>query len=413
MGCIHDLRRNRCCQFLVFFIILAIDLADMINDWLLYHDMSVQKQGLVFGPLDSKLLHALLGFSIIGVITFILELVFLGREIFTPDKKPWLDIDYLSAIVIWAEEVPQITLSVIIASCREEGISIFQISKASVVIFGCCFRLLIAIIRYCRRKRRGKYENKKQFKFCSGILMAGLILSLIGSALVFIFSHVLRDGDKILFQEPTDFMKMKQDTSKYYPGVSIFLDGNQIRDDNNQSRVQDEWIKLVDLTDLDNNMKSAQKIKFNKKGNLKMQIQTVLSRESSPLRPKKTECYSLADKWFISNTTQCTDLFDPNEPSSEIVVYFDFIPQSRQFIMGEIKFNTLTDCLDKDASQKQSLMRYFKTKTLNADMFTKFYKSGDLIPIKEAWETGFVGCESSGAESPHLDNNIHVDCINI
>jgi hypothetical protein len=78
--------------------------------------------------------------------------------------------------------------------------------------------------------------------------MLGLILSILGSALVFAFSHVLRDGDVIRFQEPKEFVLTQRDTSKYYPHVGIYLNANQLRNGQDQMYVRDEWIKLLDLT---------------------------------------------------------------------------------------------------------------------------------------------------------------------
>ena len=202
---IHKLRRKRSVQVFVFLSLLAIDSADMINDWLFYNDMHLLQKGLVFGPIESSLLNTLLAFSIIGVLTFLLEVILVGREIFQPDEGSWIDIDYVSTVTVWIEEVPQITLSVIIASCREEAVSIYQISKASVVIIGCILRLIIAIIRFCFRRRKENYENEKIFKSFYALFLVGLILSVIGSILVFIFSHALSDGGQIKFQSQQNF----------------------------------------------------------------------------------------------------------------------------------------------------------------------------------------------------------------
>jgi hypothetical protein len=52
------------------------------------------------------------------------EIINFGREIFRPDEKAWIDVDYLSAFTVWFEEIPQISISVIISGCREEGVQI-------------------------------------------------------------------------------------------------------------------------------------------------------------------------------------------------------------------------------------------------------------------------------------------------
>lgn len=402
---IHKLRRKRSVQVLAFLFLFAIDSADMINDWLFYNDMNLLQKGLVFGPIESSLLHALLVFSIIGVLTFLLEVILVGREIFKPDKGSWIDIDYISAVTVWIEEVPQITISVIIASCREEAISIYQISKASVVIIGCMSRLIIAIIRFCFRRRKENYENEKVFKSFYAFLLVGLILSVIGSIMVFMFSHVLSDGGRIKFQEPTEFMKMKHDTTRYYDQVGIYLDGRELPI-NAQTRMNYDWIKLVDLTDIEKNIYPAKKIKFSKTGSTKIQMQTILKRDSKPWKVENAECYNKNDKWIVSNTSQCQNLFETNETTADIIIYFNFIQQSKHLIMGDVTYNTLyttspTGCSNIRGNYIELPLKYFKAKTMKNDTFPKFYKLADLVPIGEAWHTGFTKCKSSGSESPH------------
>ena len=410
---IHKLRRKRSVQVLVFLSLLAIDSADMINDWLFYNDMHLLQKGLVFGPIESSLLNALLAFSIIGVLTFLLEVILGGLEIFQHDEWSWIDIDCVSTVTVWIEEVPQITLSVIIASCREEAVSIYQISKASVVIIGCILRLIIAIIRFCYRRRKENYENEKIFKSCYAVLLVGLILSVIGSSLVFFFSHALFDGGQIKFQEPTEFLKMKRGTTKYYDQVGIYLDGRELPI-NAQMRMNYDWIKLVDLTDIEKNIYPTKKIKFSKTGSTKIQIQTILDRDSKPWKVENAECYNKNDKWVVSNTSQCQNLFNTNEITGDVTIYFNFIQQSKHLIMGDVKYNTLyttspTGCSDSSGNYTQLTLKYFKAKTRQDDTLSKFYKLEDLVPISEAWKTGFNKCKSTGSESPHWDNSIIVD----
>ena len=409
---IHKLRRKRSVQVFVFLSLLAIDSADMINDWLFYNDMHLLQKGLVFGPIESSLLNTLLAFSIIGVLTFLLEVILVGREIFQPDEGSWIDIDYVSTVTVWIEEVPQITLSVIIASCREEAVSIYQISKASVVIIGCIFRLIIAIIRFCFRRRKENYENEKIFKSFYAFLLVGLILSVIGSILVFIFSHALSDGGQIKFQKPTEFLKMKHDTTRYYDQVGIYLDGRELPI-NAQTSMNYDWIKLINLTDIERYIYPAKKIKFSKTGSTKIQIQTILDRDSKPWKVENAECYNTNDKWVVSNTSQCQNLFDTNETTADVTIYFTFIQQSTYLIMGDVKYNTLyttpsRGCSNSSGNYTQLTLKYFKAKT-RQDGFPKFYKLEDLVPTSEAWKTGFTKCKSTGSESPNWDKSITVD----
>jgi hypothetical protein len=58
-------------------------------------------------------------------------------------NNPLIDPELLSALTIWIEDVPQITINIFIALCREDAISYYQIIKAGVIIFG-------GFIRVCR-----------------------------------------------------------------------------------------------------------------------------------------------------------------------------------------------------------------------------------------------------------------------
>lgn len=122
------------CKILFFLAILALDFADLISDWLLFVDVILTREGLVYGPPENAAIYALLAFSIVGTVTFIFEAVNLWWEVFR--YNPWLDADLVSAVIIWIEDLPQIAINVYIAMCREDPISIFQLSKASVILIG-------------------------------------------------------------------------------------------------------------------------------------------------------------------------------------------------------------------------------------------------------------------------------------
>ena len=120
------------CRILFFLAICGLDLADLISDWLLYADVSLAEQGLVYGPPGRAAVHALLAFSIVGILTFLFEVINLWWEVFR--NNSWLDTDLVSALTIWIEDLPQISINVYIAMCREDPISVFQLSKASIIL---------------------------------------------------------------------------------------------------------------------------------------------------------------------------------------------------------------------------------------------------------------------------------------
>lgn len=88
----------------------------------------------MYGPLEESTTWALLAFSIIGSLTFVFEGVNLWWEVFR--NNPWLDTDLVSMVTIWIEDLPQIAINVYIAICREDPISVFQLSKAAICLLG-------------------------------------------------------------------------------------------------------------------------------------------------------------------------------------------------------------------------------------------------------------------------------------
>ena len=134
--CCHDCtpERNSTCRKVVFILIVFLELIDLVSDWLVYADFSKMEKGLVFGPPEDAVIHALLTFSIIGSFTFVLEGINLWWGMFR--GNPWLDTDFVSAVTIWIEDLPQISINVYLAHCREDPSSGFQLFKASVVLIG-------------------------------------------------------------------------------------------------------------------------------------------------------------------------------------------------------------------------------------------------------------------------------------
>jgi Na+(H+)/acetate symporter ActP len=52
------------------------------------------------------------------------------------------------------EDVPQITINIFIALCREDAISYYQIIKAGVIIFGGLIRVLMGFLRFGDRQSK-------------------------------------------------------------------------------------------------------------------------------------------------------------------------------------------------------------------------------------------------------------------
>lgn len=111
-----------------------MNVVDFVSDWLLFIDVSLLQDGLVYGPVEKSVLYALLAFSIVGTLTFTFEVLNFWYEVFR--NNAWMDSELASAITIWVEDLPQIVINVYIAWCREDAISVFQLVKASITLLG-------------------------------------------------------------------------------------------------------------------------------------------------------------------------------------------------------------------------------------------------------------------------------------
>lgn len=140
------------CIFLVT-IPFVLNVLDFVSDWLMFYGAMTYQDGLVYGPLDKSVVYALLAFCIIGTLTFILEIADFLSELCC--KESCIDTEWVSAITIWIEDVPQIAINVYIACCREDSISVFQLVKASIVLLGkliCLFARTEICSNYDRNK---------------------------------------------------------------------------------------------------------------------------------------------------------------------------------------------------------------------------------------------------------------------
>lgn len=135
-ACCHDCtpERNSTCRKAVFILNVIIELVDMVTDWFVFIDVILMEKGLVFGPPGDAVIYGLLVFCVIGTLTFVFEIANLWWGMFR--LNAWVNTDLVSAVIIWIEDLPQISINLYIAHCREDPSSGFQLFKASVVLIG-------------------------------------------------------------------------------------------------------------------------------------------------------------------------------------------------------------------------------------------------------------------------------------
>ncbi|XP_052071025.1 uncharacterized protein LOC127709475 [Mytilus californianus] len=413
-------------RFSVFFILGIIEVADLISDWLFYVEMSKQEKGIVFGPIDKMFLHAILAFCCIGIVTFIVEMVYNKLEILNDDNSCCIDFVYVFTFVLWCEELPQIGMSAYIASCREEGTSLIQLIKASFLIGGCILRIIIVVVRICSRRREDS-TNCFILVF-SFILIIGSILAFILALSVFVFSTIQHDDWSFKFQQSTKLQTSGGDPSRFFGSAGIYINVTELHKGSAQSNVnKSTWLKMANLTFLMNKSSQLQKIKFHRKENTTILIQTFLPmKDSADFQKAEDECYKETGELLFRqvNESECLNVINSTDVM-EIWIHFMFLPQTRYRLMGDVQYNTChvtsKDCSENVKTCTKVNLKYFSAvsgenyqyhlKPVKTNSLFEFYTSDKLTPTKEAWKTGFARCESSGFEAPNLDNSIEVKCL--
>ncbi|XP_025089940.1 uncharacterized protein LOC112561590 isoform X3 [Pomacea canaliculata] len=434
------------CKILFFLAILALDFADLISDWLLFVDVILTREGLVYGPPENAAIYALLAFSIVGTVTFIFEAVNLWWEVFR--YNPWLDADLVSAVIIWIEDLPQIAINVYIAMCREDPISIFQLSKASVILIGILIRIIISSVKYCNkaalREAQLKTAESQRHVVFRVFIMSGLLINAACAITIFIFTQTQRDmNGKITFNVPTTLLEDQYNDQRYFQNVSVFIHHPDFDTGSLGPNNRANWVQLMTIN------------KIRDQPDLDISYQYVYERDSSTLRMalwtmeewkgktgssnwSLSECYNMS---LASGRLSVVDNVTCASPTyfrqaQYVFITFSFTAPAavfRRLIFGDIGVNLNIgqngscfeyDNITDDASKNMQIpsIHYYRINStlmsttskhvVSENGISRFYRNDgvDLTDIREVWKTGWGGCESSGSMAPHLDRSISTPC---
>lgn len=109
------------------------------SDWLFYVELNATEKGLVYGPVDENILNALLAFCIIGCLIFLADLLcHVYSHCFCLKKweKCINNPHLISILAVLFGDIPQVSIRICVARCREQGLSYLQIAKTTLVFLG-------------------------------------------------------------------------------------------------------------------------------------------------------------------------------------------------------------------------------------------------------------------------------------
>ncbi|XP_021346681.1 uncharacterized protein LOC110446049 [Mizuhopecten yessoensis] len=418
-------------RLIAFTTSLIVDSIDMISDWLLYHDVVEAKEGLVFGHFENGLTTALLAFSIIGSCLFLFEIITLAFNL-TRDDLPTLLLDTAALLVIWVEDVPQIVINVVIVACRDQPISVVQIIKASICMFGALIKLVIAIVRYWywRRKEEkiGSKENQRINKWVRIITFPGILLIMLGSIMVFSFTQLTWDNadGSLKFQNPRRLLDGEYNTDKYFDQVGVYANLASKDGGPNVAMATDEWIRLVDIHDFGERKNTiVTHVTFGVGASKFLSIQ---KPPGSLATANFSECYFKNGAFWVLQTSldRCSI---QNQRTVSAVIELRFVEPEGHLLLGDIEYNSdvyldnnCNSVIIPTTQPPRLSLRYFKSRlAISSGVHhlvapvsvteSKFYSKLHLQPITEIWKTGFLGCRFTGKSQPTHNTDLPVPCL--
>ncbi|XP_053375526.1 uncharacterized protein LOC123533606 [Mercenaria mercenaria] len=423
----------------VFISILVLDIAEVINDCFLFKDVSYLEEGLVYGPLSPTLVMILLLATAVGSLAIVFEILNITRDICS--GKPWVDLDLDSALVVWLNEIPILSVNFAISLCHSEPVSYFQLTKCLIVILSVFLRIVVPLIRlYLAQDEDSSRKpfRKSIYKFVTNI---GLCLALCGSVTIFIFTHVIALGEKqFKFRMPHEIWAGKSVFDEYFSDVGIYLHHRNLKSFKND----EIWLKLADIDEfytIDSmNVKVTYTISYENK------IEKLVMNSYNSSKERFRECYNLAESengtlnyLYIGN---CSFTYITSEENSEKLIFkFVFHRPQMHLLLGDISYKVKylknfvcynvagndTFLYDNIGSKPTVLgqLLYMKQETRlhashrlvhknmssNQSTSSLLYEADHYMKTAdEIWKTGMYGCECTGKHGPTMDENITVMC---
>ncbi|KAK7506154.1 hypothetical protein BaRGS_00002876 [Batillaria attramentaria] len=433
-----------CCRRMYFWLMVILDGTDLLSDWLLYVDVRLTEKGLVYGPPGDAVVHSLLAFSVIGTVLFLFEALNLWRDVFRGNA--FVDVDLVSAITIWLEDLPQIAINVYIVWCREDPISYFQFLKAAVMLLGLVIRIFFLCGNYIHKNTRCNDSKCRRRKGYRAMVMIGLFINAALASCVFVFTQTHRQpsGD-LEFQLPDTVFEDKYDDQRYFQNVSVFVhlpdfDSAHVTANNGQ---QVNWVRLMSINDVRGNVDDTISYKYGYQKSATNLEMALWKRVDKGGQRQQTGSWELRECCLLdlqtgSLTMVSTDVCQsPAFIAKPTFVYitFSFVKPDFLFkrrIFGDIRYNIKVGndgkCLDYDnitdnvnQAANKPIIHYYRTaaslSTSTSHLVQdaggpRFFRNDgdDLMDVATLWKTGWGNCESSGSGGPTLARDIVTGC---
>lgn len=418
----------------MFISIFTLDLAEITNDWLLLRDILFLKEGLVYGPLQPTIVMILVVVSGIGSLALAFEMFNISREVCT--GRPWGDLDLVSAIVVWLEEIPTMTVNFAISMCHNEPISIFQMSKVLIVSLSVIVRIIVPLIKtYLVSKEEVEPDTRFRKSVYRVVTSAGLCLALASTISVVIFTHVIAtDERKFQFRMPQEIWSSQFAHDMYFTDVGIYFHHNEL----NEKETDKYWLKLTSINDFEKINRMYVKISYTEQNS---KINTMMINSYTATEELYEECYTYNGTSDQYHYTDCVADFIPSS-GEKLIFKFVFIPPQEYLILGDVQYNVRyhksnicynvsvsnTSIFHNQSENESRLLgRLVYLKPINkitenhrlVDRTFYVAQVTENLPYEldhtmleghEIWKTGMYGCDCKGKSGPSLDQSITLSC---
>ena len=424
-----------CLYGFMFIAIFILDLAQICNDWLLIREIIFLRQGLVYGPLSPTIVMVLVVASGVGSLAMGFEMFNVSRDVCT--GRPWGDLELVSAIVVWAEEIPTMTINFAISMCHNEPISMFQMSKTLIVALSVVIRIAVPLIKaYLSSKDARASDTRFRKSVYRVITSAGLCLTLCSIVAVVIFTHVIAtDERKFQFRVPSEIWSSQFAHDTYFTDVGIYFHHSELNEP-----VKDQyWVKLTEINDFEKIHNMYAKISYVRRNN---KINTLMIASYTDSEELFNECYKYQEETNQYVFTDCVADFIP--ASGETLIFrFAFEEPQQYLILGDIvysvRYKKSNICYNPtvngtniyhNATEEEDLellgrLVYIKPMTVLQESHRLIDRThtiddmADHLPYKidqeilegeEIWKTGMYGCECTGKSGPSYQSDMTLSC---
>ena len=432
---IDCLKENK--KLLVFLFFLVKETLDCSFDWLLYRDLNIIEEGLVYGPVENWILNALLIFCCIGTVTAVIDIVNRFRDL--RNDSPFVNTGITGLCVMVFEDIPQLILGLVVLLCRGEAISQWTTIKAVILVIGSIITIGLTI-RNCAQNK--KLRNDEKIKCIPGLILATIIVFILSGMTCVIILKVGSEESRIesyIKSErkneigENDGHETRNINDRYFSDVGIY--GNiadllfPVDELGNIT-----WILFFDIYT----------IRRYHEITTKLTIATDLSRvmiiNIYKFRGKKLDfgywCYILQrgfDVFYKNVDYRDCSFFN----GTQFHYHFQYIPPSKYHLLGDIQYNVKICYCDYFDLTRVPHLRYFRlnlaknetyghlySSQANTETKHKFYSADkNLVDMQRAWGTraGTIQkgtfdilkkyqCDTTGSFSPHFNQSIHARC---